>query len=153
MGNTISNSPRKPLSSNESLNNEPITQVDINQSVSNLKRLIRILENDNIRYNKELLKKQIQAKEYVKRSNMDAARIVAQQVLRYNSFIQKNMKTIEQLHALILKLQETKDTVELKRLVNQSNLVGIMQENPLSIRGGEYIQKLIKYEEKLLGLY
>jgi hypothetical protein len=65
--------------------------------------------------------------------------------------IKKNITTIEQLNILILKLQKTKNTEELKGLVNQANSVEVSEQNPL-FRGGKYFEKLIKYEDKLLGL-
>lgn len=146
MGNSFSNSPTNPLSHDES-----VTQPDINQSIINLNKLIRTLQSDNIRYGKDLLIKQNQAKEYVKRNNMEAAKIVAKQIVRYNKIIQRNITTIGQLQALIKKLQETKNAVELRKLVNQANLVEVSEQNPL-FKGGEYIKKLIKYEDKMLGL-
>jgi hypothetical protein len=146
MGNTTSNSPTNPLSQNES-----ITPLDINQSIFNLNKLIRILESDNKRYQKELLKRQDEAKEYVRRSNMDAARIIAKQIVRYDNMIKKNINTIGQLQALIKKLQETKNTVELRRLVNQANSNEVSKQNPL-FKGGEYMEKLIKYEDKMIRL-
>ena len=151
MGNTTSNSPRKPLSSNE-LDNESATKYNINESISNLQFIIFMLKSDNFQYNDELLKKQSLMKEYTKKNNMDAAGIVAKQIVRINAFLRKNLKTIEQSNALILKLQETKDIIEIKRLINESNLVLSMRKNPI-IGGGEYMRKLIKYEDKLLGLY
>jgi hypothetical protein len=61
------------------------------------------------------------------------------------------MKTIEQLDALIKKLQETKNKKELRELINQANTIEISQQNPL-FKGGEYMEKLIKYEDKMLEL-
>jgi hypothetical protein len=147
MGNTYSvDSPTKPLSSNES-----ITPVNLNQSIFNLKKIIKTLETDNNRYYKELLKKQELAQEYIRRNNMEAARIFTQQLVGYRNIIKKNMITIKQFEMLIQKLQETKNTEELKRLVNQANSVEVSEQNPL-FRGGKYFEKLIKYEDKLLGL-
>jgi len=147
MGNTFSfDSPAKPLSSNES-----ITPVNLNQSIFNLKKIIKTLETDNNRYYKELLKKQELAQEYIRRNNMEAARIFTLQLVRYRNMIKKNITTIEQLNILILKLQKTKNTEELKGLVNQANSVEVSEQNPL-FRGGKYFEKLIKYEDKLLGL-
>jgi hypothetical protein len=146
MGNSFSTSPTNPLSKNESG-----TPPDINQSISNLNKLIRTLQSDNTRYGKDLLIKQGQAIDYVKRNNMEAAKIVAKQVVRYNTIIKKNLTTIGQLQALIKKLQETKNAVQLRQLVNQANSVEVSEQNPL-FRGGEYMEKLIKYEDKMLGL-
>jgi hypothetical protein len=146
MGNSFSTSPTNPLSQNESG-----TPPDINQSISNLNKLIRTLQSDNTRYGKDLLIKQGQAIDYVKRNNMEAAKIVAKQVVRYNTIIKKNLTTIGQLQALIKKLQETKNAVQLRQLVNQANSVEVSEQNPL-FRGGEYMEKLIKYEDKMLGL-
>jgi len=147
MGNTFSfDSPAKPLSSNES-----ITPVNLNQSIFNLKKIIKTLETDNNRYYKELLKKQELAQEYIRRNNMEAARIFTQQLVGYRNIIKKNMITIKQFEMLIQKLQETKNTEELKRLVNQANSIEVSEQNPL-FRGGKYFEKLIKYEDKLLGL-
>jgi hypothetical protein len=89
MGNTFSvNSPTKPLS-----NNESITPINLNQSIMNLKKFIRTLETDNNRYHKELLKKQELAQEYIRRNNMEAARIFTLQLVRYRNMIKKNITT------------------------------------------------------------
>jgi len=147
MGNTFSfDSPAKPLSSNES-----ITPNKLNQSIFNLNKLIRTLESDNKRYQIELSKKQELAQEYIRRNNMETAKIVAQQIVRYNKIIERNITTIRQLKTLIKKLEETKNKEELKRLVNQADSVEVSEQNPL-FRGGKYFEKLIKYEDKLLGL-
>jgi hypothetical protein len=146
MGNFFSQPINNPLSSNEST-----PPINLNQIIINLRRMILTLESNNKKYKNDLIIKQGQAKGYVKINNMEAARIVAQQVLRYDKMIKRNMKTIEQLDALIKKLQETKNKKELRELINQANTIEISQQNPL-FKGGEYMEKLIKYEDKMLEL-
>jgi hypothetical protein len=147
MGNLFSSeSTTNPLSSNEST-----TPLDINQAITRLKKLIIRLQSDNSRYQNELVKKQDEVKKNLEKNKKDFAKISAQQVVRYNKMIKDNMTRIGQLNALIIKLQETKNTVELRKLVNQAKSDEVLIQNPL-LKGGEYMEKLIKYEDKLLGL-
>jgi hypothetical protein len=147
MGNLFSSdNDKKPLS-----NNESGIQSDIHRTISDFKNIIRTLNLDNHGYQREIIKKQSELIKFINMNNKVSADIIASQIVRYRKMIEKNNKMIERLNALTIKLQETRNAAELKGLIDQSRSFEFTQQNPL-FRGGEYMEKLIKYEDKLLAL-